>query len=708
MGRKNAIKGLLKKIVALSCAIITLGAIVMSICTIFPIQNIRLQYTNVQIGSSLDLASDPNAFVSVWDTNQIHLPLESNGTYDFFVDWGDGTNDTITTWNQAEVTHTYSSAGTYTVAINGTIIGWRFNNQGYKLKIVEIQQWGCLQLGNSGGYFYGCNNLVLAAQDSLNLTGTTSLYRAFSHCYNIGSNGKMNTWDVSNVTDMSYMFHRAFSFNHPIGNWNISRVTNTSFMFYTASHFNQPIGNWNVSRVTNMSSMFNSAYSFNQALNLWDVSMVVDMNRMFSDTNTFNEAIGNWNVSSVTDMRYMFYYSREFNQPLQNWNVSNVITMEGMFEHASSFNQAIGNWSVSNVRTMKGMFQGASSFNQYIGNWDVSNVNDMSYMFYSATNFNYPLNTWDVSSVVNMYGMFLLAFSFNKPLDFWDVSNVNMMGEMFSYTYRFNQPLNSWDVSNVFVMSRMFSYAHHFNQPLSNWDVSHVYSMYHMFSGASSFNQALGTWDVSSVTDMRFMFYGVDLSSENYDDLLTGWSQLDLQTGVIFDAGDSRYSKDGKDARDLLITTFEWIITDGGPDYFVPSPIFKIMLISLSSILVLGGGAIGILFTVKKRKESEEFDETQIYPLEINETRVNEYVGIRAQTFQERLDAHVDENLYYIEKFEEQKKILNKENYKEVRENLIDLLQRIKIHNQTAYINEKLHSDISELLWKISEKYDDT
>ena len=93
-------------------------------------------------------AADPNAFISIWNTtltcigssasNQVWLPLEINGTYDFTVAWGDGTNDTITSWDQAEVTHTYTSPGTYTVAITGSIEGWQFFPERDNRKIIEI------------------------------------------------------------------------------------------------------------------------------------------------------------------------------------------------------------------------------------------------------------------------------------------------------------------------------------------------------------------------------------------------------------------------------------------------------------------------------------------------------------------------------------------------------------------------------------------
>ena len=215
---------------------------------------------------TIDTVILESTFVSVWDTtlcssgsslsNQVKLPLESGGTYDFTVKWGDGNYDTITSWNQAEVTHTYASEGVYTIRIDGTLIGWRFNNLGDRLKLLEIKQWGDLRLGNSGSYFYGCFYLKHSASDNLDLTGTTTLDWAFGGCVNLGNTGNMSSWDVSSVTSMEYMFGGASSFNQDIGNWNVSSVTNMIMMFRFAYSFDQNIGNWDVSSVNYMSFMF--------------------------------------------------------------------------------------------------------------------------------------------------------------------------------------------------------------------------------------------------------------------------------------------------------------------------------------------------------------------------------------------------------------------------------------------------------------------
>ncbi|MBD3195441.1 MAG: BspA family leucine-rich repeat surface protein [Candidatus Lokiarchaeota archaeon] len=312
--------------------------------------------------------SGGDEFISIWDTtkdgfsnsSQIRLPLMSTGIYNFTVEWGDGKNNKISIWNDTATTHNYATPGIYNINISGFIKGWCFNNQGDKLKILEILQWGCLQLGNTpdGKYFNGCENLNLTATDNLNLNGTTILSYAFDDCCNLGSYGNINGWDVSNVKKMDWMFSGYPStFNMNISAWNTSNVRNMRGMFSSAGLFNQPIGNWDVSRVTDMFQMFLYAYSFNQPLRNWNTSSVENMVGMFRSAHAFNQPIGNWDVSSVTDMKHMFFRARSFNQPIGNWDVSSVTDMEQMFFEARSFDQTLGTWNISNVLDMFEMFE---------------------------------------------------------------------------------------------------------------------------------------------------------------------------------------------------------------------------------------------------------------------------------------------------------------------------------------------------------------
>ena len=107
-----------------------------------------------------------------------------------------------------------------------------------------------------------------------------------------------------------------------------TRVTDMSDLFYGCNEpFNQPIGNWDVSNVTNMSYMFIyecGLMQFNRNISQWDVSNVTNMSFMFGDATSFNQPIENWNTSNVTDMSYMFKNATSFNQDISSWSVDGV------------------------------------------------------------------------------------------------------------------------------------------------------------------------------------------------------------------------------------------------------------------------------------------------------------------------------------------------------------------------------------------------
>ena len=240
-------------------------------------------------------------FISKWlvgDSQTLILPLIESGTYDFYVDWGDDTRDYITVYNKA--LHAYANPGEYSVKITGTIKGWRAKDTS-DCQLLDICQWGCLKLGNEGAYFEGCKKLQISATDAPDLSETTNLEYMFCLCNEF--NSPIGHWDVSHVTKMSWMFNGAESFNQPLDKWDVSKVTDMEFIFCGASSFNQPIGSWNVSSVTDMGFMFKEASSFNQDISSWDVSKVKDMGYMLAEMTAFDDyywdRIGfNWKFQS--------------------------------------------------------------------------------------------------------------------------------------------------------------------------------------------------------------------------------------------------------------------------------------------------------------------------------------------------------------------------------------------------------------------------
>ena len=404
--------------------------------------------SNITISNKAQLGQEPSLFKSRWDTTQVGpfgresstgspndtviLPLTSDGSYNFDIDWGDGNRDNITGHNQSEVTHQYSNTGIYEIRIKGNITGWQFNNGGDDDKILDISEWGPIRFttGNSS-IFRGCSALDVTATDTLVLPANASLM--FNNTYNINRlyasnwdtsactnmasiglpqnfNKDVGNWDVSNVTDLGSTFSFCTGFNNAgsssITGWDVSNVTSMNYLFYKTL-FNHPIGVWNVSNVTSMTSMFygstNNSSPFNQDLSSWDVSNVTHMNDMFAYGSFNNSSITGWNTSSLTDIRYMFQANTGFNQPIGSWDVSNATSFNSVFRGTSFkpalFNQDVSSWNVSGATYFMSMFRACTGFNQPIGNWTTTSIFNTSNMLEGCSGFDQDLSNWNVSSL---------------------------------------------------------------------------------------------------------------------------------------------------------------------------------------------------------------------------------------------------------------------------------------------------------------------
>jgi surface protein len=357
-------------------------------------------------------------FSSTWNTSdtsagssnavQVALPLVSDGTYNFVVDWGDSTDDTITAYGDAAKLHTYNSSGNYTINITGQLKGWQFDNAGDKLKISNIANWGVLNLANPSGVaednFYGCTNLTINATDALYLPDTTSLVGTFNDCESIVSGGiGMDTWNTSSVTNMSYMFGNCDLFNADISSWNTANVTNMQNMFDQCYDFNQDIGSWNTANVTDMKFMFFLNFDFNQDISSWNTANTMNMSYMFGSCTLFNQDIGSWNTANVTNMQNMFLQAPAFNRDISSWNTANVTIMSNMLSFCTLFNQDIGSWNTANTTNMSNLFYGSPAFNQDLSGWDVTSMTDATNMFRNTAlddaNYNPLLISWGAQAV---------------------------------------------------------------------------------------------------------------------------------------------------------------------------------------------------------------------------------------------------------------------------------------------------------------------
>ena len=223
------------------------------------------------------------AFTTEWTTTanseQIFLPY-GTGTYTGTINWGDGSTDI----NDGSVTtHTYATAGTYTVIIDGDCIGWDTNIVSGSTYWTSVVNWGQLQLGtdNFGYNFAYCPNLDLSSvQGTLDLTGVTVLDGLFFDCTSLTTINNINSWDTSAITGMAGMFAGCSVFNQSLS-FDTSAVTNMLEMFRDAPAFNQNIGTWNVANVTSFNGFMTgktdatfSTTNLNAIYNGWSTQSV--------------------------------------------------------------------------------------------------------------------------------------------------------------------------------------------------------------------------------------------------------------------------------------------------------------------------------------------------------------------------------------------------------------------------------------------------
>lgn len=235
--------------------------------TLIAIVFLAFSCSNDDINEVEEKAAFKMVFETTVASDVITIPTNStSGVYDYSVDWGDGkTNDNVT----GNIAHTYSESGTFTVAITGDFPAIYFNNAGTDLnKLKEVSQWGNIQWQSMNGAFRFCKQLNITATD---------------------------TPDLSQVTDMSYMFDNNYALTASLNNWDVSNVTKMAYLFAGATHFNQPLNLWDVSKVTDMNQMFLQASNFSQDLSGWNtvnVTICYDFNRLSSLTSVQLPTLG--------------------------------------------------------------------------------------------------------------------------------------------------------------------------------------------------------------------------------------------------------------------------------------------------------------------------------------------------------------------------------------------------------------------------------
>ena len=499
------------------------------------------------------------------DGNTFSLPLDSSSTINSTVDWGDSSSDTITSFDQAESTHTYATAGTYTIKMLGTVNGWAFNNAGDRLLIRDISRWGVFNWSKKSAFF-GCAGLTVSALDRPLIT-TDEFYAEFAGCTALTEIPSLGNWDIFSLTKIQYMFYQSPNVaSIDVSGWDVSNVSIFSNMFNTLV---TEIGNlisigdisgWDVSNGTSFQNMFRGTGITSINISGWDLRGTTNGNRfasgifascislqsitarniqlgnkinyMFQETQSLQSLdLTGADFSTVTETMFAFAGCDLPTIDISGFGLGALTEVEYMFQNMTNTTTV----NISNLTFGPGA-DASTMFSIYQSNGDssgnsssltsivcedidasASNIS-LAYMFYRCISLtSLDVSTWDTSGVVDMQAMFYDTRGLTSAivgLNSFDTSNVT----------NFNFVMGQEALSNGGPFGGGFIYN------LSNWRLTSATNVTQMFKNnrmISSLNAS--NWDVGSVTNFDSMFETLD-----YCVTISGLHTWDVSSGVNF------------------------------------------------------------------------------------------------------------------------------------------------------------------------------
>ena len=468
--------------------------------------------------------------LSGWDVSSVENFKDSFNGARFVSDGVEGSLGALASWDVSGAKNMNAMFQSSNITSLSPLSAW-----GNKVSNVE----------DFGGIFASLDIASLDGLQTWNVSSAKSLNGLISNDENITSLSEIGSWNVSNVESLASAFRGTSVENfNPIKNWDVSSVTDISYMLCGAPQPMSPTSQYtnscdydNTVEETGNPSYSRGNYGGPQSLaglEGWATKTgnVVDMQGLLAGgIITDLSPLKDWNVTGVENMERAFMYvDVEDFSDLSKWKTKSLTRLRSTFafSHAQSMHGVEG-WDTSKVTMMDYAFSHMSELNDISAllDWNTSSVNDMRYAFFFHKNLTslHGLENWDVSNVDSFKAMFV-GYSTYGPnrAENWtnycnnSLTNISALSEWkFEKTYtNFEMilacndkladltPLNKWRVHNVSTMDSILEGDKSVTSldGLQNWyaDADEKLSKKQSLSFNESFRYMTGLQNISALS----------------------------------------------------------------------------------------------------------------------------------------------------------------------------------------------------------------
>ena len=322
------------------------------------------------------------------------LVMKSGETFDFAVNWGDGTEESLT--NSSFSTYAHGFSGSQLIAADGNAMTY----QGYDTDVLiyshNYTTSGSHQITITG------NNIPLRYGHALEMTPadmvTKTSYDDFTTAQTSHSDPaprakayirSVDQWGSATFNDLNAAFERCINFDVlALDIPKFGTDADISKMFKLCAKLddaNGSIEKWDTSNVKNMMQLFAGVRNFRANI---DTKLVVNPGG--------GEYLA-WNVGNVENFSHMFVglvnmnLRAGFNQPIPNWDMNNANNLAGMFAYCN-FNQDLL------VKGMRSNTNAGASIAQNV------QVYDDNYVYFNGTNNTIETDSGGIGANIELDG----------------------------------------------------------------------------------------------------------------------------------------------------------------------------------------------------------------------------------------------------------------------------------------------------------------